>query len=143
LIPAQVALARLGKMLGGVDLSGFALDEPMPDIQGNAARMSTPQNYVRLARRDNLTLRQVAMRSAVAKDHWALIGTPETIADRLEQWFVEKAADGFNLLPPHVPGALNDFVDLVVPELQYRGLYRTEYEGPMLRQNLSLPFPSQ
>mgnify|MGYP003296811362 CR=1 FL=1 len=60
--------------------------------------MSTPQNYVRLARRDNLTLRQVAMRSAVAKDHWALIGTPATIADHLEQWFVEKAADGFNLL---------------------------------------------
>ena len=143
LIPAQVALARLGKMLGGVDLSGFALDEPMPDIQGNAARMSTPQNYVRLARRDSLTLRQVAMRSAVAKDHWALIGTPATIADRLEQWFVEKAADGFNLLPPHVPGALNDFVDLVVPELQRRGLYRTEYEGPMLRQNLGLPFPNQ
>ena len=143
LIPAQVALARLGKMLGGVDLSGFALDEPMPDIQGNAARMSTPQNYVRLARRDSLTLRQVAMRSAVAKDHWALVGTPVTIADHLEQWFVEKAADGFNLLPPHVPGALNDFVDLVVPELQHRGLYRTEYEGTMLRQNLGLPFPNQ
>jgi FMN-dependent oxidoreductase (nitrilotriacetate monooxygenase family) len=141
--PGPGGAGAAGKMLGGVDLSGFALDEPMPDIQGNAARMSTPQNYVRLARRDNLTLRQVAMRSAVAKDHWALIGTPTTIADHLEQWFVEKAADGFNLLPPHVPGALNDFVDLVVPELQRRGLYRTEYEGAMLRQNLGLPFPNR
>ena len=60
LIPIQVAVARLSRMLGGVDLSGYALDEPMPEIQGNAARMSTPLNYVRLARRDNLTLRQVA-----------------------------------------------------------------------------------
>jgi FMN-dependent oxidoreductase (nitrilotriacetate monooxygenase family) len=142
LIPAEVALARLGKMLGGVDLSGYALDEPMPEIQGNAARMSTPLNYVRLARRDNLTLRQVAMRSAVAKDHWALIGTPATIADRLEEWFVQKAADGFNLLPPHVPAALDDFVDMVVPELQRRGLFRTEYEGATLRENLGVPFPN-
>jgi alkanesulfonate monooxygenase len=142
LIPAEVALARLGKMLGGVDLSSYALDEPMPEIQGNAARMSTPLNYVRLARRDNLTLRQVAMRSAVAKDHWALIGTPATIADRLEEWFVQKAADGFNLLPPHVPAALDDFVDMVVPELQRRGLFRTEYEGATLRENLGVPFPA-
>jgi alkanesulfonate monooxygenase SsuD/methylene tetrahydromethanopterin reductase-like flavin-dependent oxidoreductase (luciferase family) len=59
----------------------------------------------------------------------------------LEQWFVQKAADGFNLLPPQVPGAINDFVDLVVPELQRRGLFRTEYEGSMLRQNLGVPLP--
>ena len=142
LIPAHVALGRLSRMLGGVDLSGYALDEPMPELAGNSARMSTPLNYVRLARRDNLTLRQVAMRSAVAKDHWALVGTPKLIADRLEEWFRQKAADGFNLLPPHVPGTLNDFVDLVVPELQRRGLYRTEYEGAMLRQNLGVPFPN-
>ncbi len=95
----------------------------------------------RLAKRDNLTLRQVATRSGAAKDHWTLIGTPRQIADELEHWFAEKAADGFNLLPPHVPGALNEFVDLVVPELQRRGLFRTEYEGAMLRQNLGVPFP--
>jgi FMN-dependent oxidoreductase (nitrilotriacetate monooxygenase family) len=142
LIPIDVAVSRLSRMLGGVDLSGYALDEPMPDIQGNAARMSTPLNYVRLARRENLTLRQVAMRSAAGKDHWTLIGTPQTIADELERWFVEKAADGFNLLPPHVPGAINEFVDLVVPELQRRGLFRTEYEGATLRENLGVPFPN-
>ena len=68
-------------------------------------------------------------------------GTPQTIADELERWFVEKAADGFNLLPPHVPGAINEFVDLVVPELQRRGLFRTEYEGATLRENLGVPFP--
>ena len=141
LIPVHVALSRLSRMLGGVDLSGYALDEPMPDLEGNAARMSTPVNYARLARRDKLTLRQVAMRSAIAKDHWALVGTPKRIADHLEQWFVEKAADGFNLLPPYMPAALNDFVDLVIPELQRRGLFRTEYEGTTLRENLGVPFP--
>jgi FMN-dependent oxidoreductase (nitrilotriacetate monooxygenase family) len=142
LIPIDVAVARLSRMMGGVDLSGYGLDEPMPELEGNAARVSTPLNYVRMAKRDNLTLRQVAMRSAVSKDHSALIGTPKDIADRLEQWFVEKAADGFNLLPPYVPGAIEDFVELVVPELQRRGLFRTEYEGTMLRQNLGVPFPA-
>jgi FMN-dependent oxidoreductase (nitrilotriacetate monooxygenase family) len=142
LIPIEVAVARLSRMLGGIDLSGHALDGPMPEVQGNAARMSTPTNYVRLARRENLTLRQVAIRSAAGKDHWTLIGTPQTIADELERWFVEKAADGFNLLPPHVPGAINEFVDLVVPELQRRGLFRTEYEGATLRENLGVPFPN-
>jgi len=142
LIPIEVAVSRLSRMLGGVDLSGYALDEPMPEVQGNAARMGTPLNYVRLARRDNLTLRQVAMRSAAGKDHWTLIGTPQTIADELERWFVEKAADGFNLLPPHVPGAINEFVDRVVPELQRRGLFRTDYEGATLRENLGVPFPN-
>jgi FMN-dependent oxidoreductase (nitrilotriacetate monooxygenase family) len=141
LIPIHVALARLSRMLGGVDLSSYALDEPMPEVEGNAVRMSTPGNYVRMARRDNLTLRQVALRSAAAKDHWTLIGTPRQIADDLEQWFVEKAADGFNLLPPTVPTAINELVDLVIPELQRRGLFRTEYEAATLRQNLGVPFP--
>ena len=95
-----------------------------------------------MAKRDNLTLRQVAMRSAAGKDHWTLIGTPQTIADELERWFVEKAADGFNLLPPHVPGAINEFVDRVVSELQRRGLFRTDYEGATLRENLGVPFPN-
>ena len=103
--------------------------------------MSTPVNYARLAQRDNLTVRQVAIRAAAGKDHWTLVGTPKTIADELEHWFTEQAADGFNLLPPCVPGSLDDFVDLVVPELQRRGLYRTAYEGTILRQNLGLPFP--
>ena len=82
------------------------------------------------------------MRSAAGKDHWTLVGTPKMIADHLEEWFTQKAADGFNLLPPHVPGAINQFVELIVPELQRRGLYRTDYEGTMLRQNLGVPFPN-
>jgi N-acetyl-S-(2-succino)cysteine monooxygenase len=142
LIPLPVALDRLSRMLGGIDLSGFPLDGPMPEITGNEARMSTPMNYVRLARRENLTLRQVALRSAAGKDHWTLIGSPQQIVDELENWFTSEGADGFNLLPPYVPGTLNDFADLIVPEMQRRGLYRTEYEGATLRENLGLARPA-
>jgi len=141
LIPLPVALDRLSRMLGGIDLSGFPLDGPMPEIAGNEARMSTPMNYVRLARRENLTLRQVALRSAAGKDHWTLIGSPQQIVDQLENWFVNEGADGFNLLPPYVPDTLNDFANLIVPEMQRRGLYRTEYEGTTLRENLGLARP--
>ena len=103
--------------------------------------MSAPDSYTRIARRENLTLRQTAIRAATAKHHWIVKGSPVQIADRLEEWFTGFAADGFNLLPACMPGSLDDFVDLVVPELQRRGLFRTEYEGATLRENLGVPRP--
>ena len=69
------------------------------------------------------------------------IGTPAVIADQMQHWLETEACDGFNVMPPYLPGALNDFVDLVIPELQRRGLFRTEYEGKTLRENLGLPRP--
>jgi alkanesulfonate monooxygenase len=81
------------------------------------------------------------MRAATSNHHWVVKGSPQQVADQLEHWFVNRGADGFNLLPPIVPGAINDFVDLVVPELQRRGLFRTEYEGTTLRENLGVPRP--
>ena len=141
LIPMEVALASFSEMLGGIDLSSYPLDGPMPELQGNSARMSAPPAYVKLARRENLTLGQVAKRAVAAKQHCLVRGTAKQVADELEHWFVGKAADGFNLLPAYLPGALNDFVDQVIPELQRRGLYRTEYEGTTLRANLGLPIP--
>ena len=68
--------------------------------------------------------------------------TPEQIADQLEEWFINDAADGFNIMPPYLPGGLDDFVELVIPELRRRGLFRTEYEGRTLRENLGLPRPT-
>jgi Coenzyme F420-dependent N5,N10-methylene tetrahydromethanopterin reductase and related flavin-dependent oxidoreductases len=70
-----------------------------------------------------------------------LIGTPEQVVDQLQEWFENDAADGFNVLPPTTPAGLNDFVDLIVPELQRRGLFRTAYEGKTLRENLGLKRP--
>jgi alkanesulfonate monooxygenase SsuD/methylene tetrahydromethanopterin reductase-like flavin-dependent oxidoreductase (luciferase family) len=95
------------------------------------------------AKRENMTLRDLYNLTAAARGHWVICGTPQTIADTLEEWFVEKAADGFNILPPYFPGAFADFVDLVVPELQRRGLFRRDYEGTTLRDHFGLaPVPA-
>lgn len=141
LIPLRVAMQRLSANLGGVDLSKYDLDAPLPDIPVNNARVSAVESYITLARREGLTLRQVAMRSAAAKHHWTLIGSVKQIADELEAWFLERGADGFNILPSDVPGSYKDVVDKLVPELQRRGLFHTEYEGKTLRENLGLRRP--
>ena len=141
LIPLRVAMQRLSANLGGVDLSKYDLDAPLPDIPTNNARVSAVESYITLARREGLTLRQVAMRSAAAKHHWTLIGSVKQIADELEAWFLEHGADGFNILPSDVPGSYIDVVNKLVPELQRRGLFHTEYEGKTLRENLGLRRP--
>jgi alkanesulfonate monooxygenase len=141
LIPLNVALLRLSSKLGGIDLSSYPLDGPMPKIAGNTARVSAPESYGKIARAEKLTLRQTAMRAAASNHHWVVKGSAKHVADQLEHWFVNEGADGFNLLPPIVPGGIDDFVDLVVPELQRRGLFRTEYEGKTLRENLGVPRP--
>jgi hypothetical protein len=94
-----------------------------------------------LARKHNMSLRELRDFAAAAMGHRLLCGTPEGIADGLEEWFVAGAADGFNLMPPWFPGAFDDFVDYVVPILQRRGLFRTEYTGRTLRDHLGLPRP--
>ena len=142
LLHPSVAFALLHERVGGIDLSRYDLDGPFPELEGNTARMSTPPALVQLARRENLTLRQVAMRMAAGRSHWMLKGTPAQIADQLEYWFRNDAADGFNLLPQILPGSLDALVDLVIPELQRRGLFRTEYEGRTLRENLGVPRPA-
>ena len=77
-------------------------------------------------------MRQIAQVVAGARAKMVVKGTPKQIADHMEQWYVEEAADGFNIMPPYLPGALDDFVELVIPELQRRGLFRTEYTGRTL-----------
>ena len=141
LLHLTTALALLEQRMGGIDLSSYPLDGPMPNIEGNQARMSNPPALMALAKRENLSLRQLAMRHAAARVHWMVRGTPDHVADQLEHWFINGAADVFNLLPMTVPGSINDFVDLVVPELQRRGLFRMEYEGKTLRENLGLSAP--
>ncbi|HEY4173113.1 MAG TPA: NtaA/DmoA family FMN-dependent monooxygenase, partial [Rhodopila sp.] len=122
----------------GYDVSGHPLDGPVPPpppFQGSRTFSSV---LYETARRENMTLRDLYNLTAAARGHWVLCGTPESIADSLEEWFVERAADGFNILPPYFPGAFTDFVELVVPILQRRGLYRVDYEGRTLRDHLGL-----
>ena len=124
----------------GHDASQFDLDAPLPDIPESNASKSGRQRIIERARRDKLTVRQLA-RIAGTYGGLAMVGTPRTIADRMEEWFFGAACDGFNIMFPWVPGGLDEFVDRVVPELQLRGLFRREYEGRTLRDNLGLPRP--
>jgi alkanesulfonate monooxygenase SsuD/methylene tetrahydromethanopterin reductase-like flavin-dependent oxidoreductase (luciferase family) len=94
-----------------------------------------------LSKNENLTLAQLGRRIAGGRGHHSLIGTASQIADELQAWFEERGADGFNVLVPHLPCGLEDFARHVVPELQRRGLFRHEYSGSTLRENLGLQRP--
>lgn len=128
--------------LGGHDLTGYDLDGPLPNLPEPANGKGRWQQLLTLARRENLSIRQLILRFNVVRGHRVLLGTPEQIADQIEDWFVKDGADGFNLIPPLLPDSLRDFVDLVIPQLQRRGIFRTEYEGATLRQHLNLPRPA-
>ncbi|BAY34454.1 xenobiotic compound monooxygenase, DszA family, A subunit [Nostoc carneum NIES-2107] len=127
--------------LTGHDLSSYPLDGPLPDLLDTNGGKSRLQLIKDLAQRENLTIRQLYLWIAGARGHRTILGTPEQIADQLEEWFLNDGADGFNIMPPWLPGGLDEFVDFVIPELQRRGLFRTEYEGGTLRENLGLPRP--
>ncbi len=141
LIHPEVGLALLSTYIGNFDLSAYPVDGPLPDLPESNASKSRQQLFIDLARRENLSIRQLYLRIAGARGHWQLIGTPSEIADALEERFRQGGADGFNVMPPTVPGGLTDFIELVLPELRRRGLFRSEYEGGTLRENLGLPYP--
>ncbi|MCZ2201321.1 MAG: LLM class flavin-dependent oxidoreductase [Cylindrospermopsis raciborskii PAMP2012] len=142
LIHPDVAWGILATYYKGVDLSGYSLDDIAPELPSETNNNKSRLKLVRdLANRGTLTLRQLYMALATARGHRTIIGTPETIADQLEDWFNNGAADGFNIMPPVLPTGLDDFVDLVVPILQKRELFRTEYEGNTLREHLGLGRP--
>ena len=122
----------------GYDVTGFPLDGPVPAPPPGEGSHAFSRVLYETARREHMTLRDLYNLTAAARGHWVLCGTTKRIADTLEEWFVEEAADGFNVLPPYFPGALADFVDLVVPELQARGLFRRDYEGATLRDHFGL-----
>ena len=124
----------------GTDASGFDPDGPLPDIPQSNASQSARDRIVETAKRDHLTVRQLAQRSG-SFSGLAMMGTPAMIADQMEQWLVEEGSDGFNIMFPFLPAGLDDFVDKVVPELQRRGIFRRDYEGKTLRENLGLPRP--
>jgi len=143
LVEPQVGVALLGRMLGNFDLSGYPLDGPLPELPlTDSGQRSRQKLLTELADQENLTLAQLGRRIAGGRGHYSLIGTPEQIADELQRWFEQGAADGFNVLVPHLPGGLEDVAQLLVPELQRRGLFRTEYEGTTLRENLGLQRPA-
>ncbi|AUB35314.1 Flavin-dependent oxidoreductase [Nostoc flagelliforme CCNUN1] len=139
LVHYDSGIASLNSALG-YDVSGFDPDGPLPEIPSTNAGHSSRERVIALAQRENLTIRQLAQRIG-SYGGLAFVGTPQTIADEMEQWLTEEGSDGFNIMFPFLPEGLNDFVDKVVPELQRRGIFRQEYEGKTLRENLGLTRP--
>lgn len=143
LIDPVLGVGLLSTFLGNVDLSGYSVDDPfLQDLPVTEGWKSRQELFAGLARRDNLTIRQLYEKVAGARGHWTVIGTPESIADQLEHWFTTGAADGFNVLAPTLPHGLKDFAELVIPELQRRGLFRKDYTGRTLRGHLGLARPA-
>ena len=144
LISPDYSLRQLSQMLG-IDLTAHALDAPLPplppidQIQGNKSRYQLVKD---LAGREELTVRQLIAKLGGGRGHRTIAGTPEQVAADLEAWFTAGAADGFNVMPPYLPGGLTDFVDQVVPILQRRGLFRTEYTATTLRGHYGLAVPT-
>jgi FMN-dependent oxidoreductase (nitrilotriacetate monooxygenase family) len=140
LVHYESAIASLSIALG-TDASRFDPDAPLPEIPETNASKSGRERAVALARRENLSVRELAQRLG-GYAGLSFVGTPATIADAMEEWLETGASDGFNVMFPYLPGGLDDFVDRVVPELQRRGLFRREYEGTTLRENLGLKRPN-
>ena len=139
LVHYESAIASLSIALG-TDASGFDPDAKLPPIPETNASKTGRERVLELAEREGLTVRQLAQRLG-GYAGLAFVGTPATIADEMEEWLETRGSDGFNVMFPYLPGGLDDFVDRVVPELQRRGLFRTEYEGTTLRDHLGLPRP--
>jgi FMN-dependent oxidoreductase (nitrilotriacetate monooxygenase family) len=131
------------RVLFGVDVSDYPLDGPLP--QGLPQPLNGRGRWaqlVNLAHRENLSIRELFLRFQAVQGHRIVVGTPADIADQIEDWFVNEGADGFNLKPSLIPDSLDDFVNLVVPELQRRGIFRKEYKFSTLRENLGLKRPA-
>ncbi|MFE5321793.1 LLM class flavin-dependent oxidoreductase [Paenibacillus sp. NPDC056579] len=140
LVSIEKALIALGRPFNDFNFSTYPLDEPFPDLGdlGANSQQGSSEKIKRLAKEQNLTLREVALRFATPKSHF--VGTPTQVADTIQQWFEQGAADGF-IIGVGIPNGLQDFVELVVPILQARGLFREDYEHDTLRGHLGLEFP--
>jgi N-acetyl-S-(2-succino)cysteine monooxygenase len=134
------ALRILSERIGH-DLSGYSLDEPAPTFPPSTKMQGHSVNLARMAKEYKMTLRQLRDYAMAAQGHRLIWGTPERIADEMQGWFDADAADGFVIMPAYFPGALNAFVDRVIPILQKRGIFRTDYESTTLRGHLGLSRP--
>ena len=134
------AIASLSIALGH-DASEFDPEGPLPEIPESNASKSGRERMIELAKRENLSVRELALRVG-GYAGLSFVGTPHSIAEQMQEWLFAAGCDGFNVMFPYLPEGLDDFVDRVVPELQRRGIFRSDYEGTTLRENLGLPRPA-
>lgn len=142
LIHPELAIALLQMQLGDVDLSSYNLNGPLPEITETRRSQGTMKRIVEHAKRENMSIIQIARYVAAGRTSKTVTGTAEQVADLIEQWFTEGAADGFVIAAPILPDMLARFVDNVIPILQARGVFRTEYASTTLRGNLGLEKPA-
>ncbi|AUZ28441.1 nitrilotriacetate monooxygenase [Bacillus subtilis] len=143
LIIPSVGLQILQNYLGGIDLSAYPLDGPLPKLDADASNAvkSRFKLVQEMAERDNMTIRELYKYVAGSRGHHIFVGTPEQLADKMQEWVDHKACDGFNIMPPLLPEGIEVFVEKVVPILQERGVFRKEYEGATLREHFGLEKP--
>ncbi|MEE2759918.1 MAG: LLM class flavin-dependent oxidoreductase [Pseudomonadota bacterium] len=140
-IQPELGLKRLALILGS-DLTGYNIDGPLPDLPESTEQPGRQRVVIDMARRENLTIRQLYERVVGIRAHRVLTDTAENIADELQAWVEAGAADGFNILYLTYPEGIDEFIAGVIPILQSRGLFRTKYKGATLRDNLGLEVPA-
>ncbi len=141
LIAPSLGVPYLSKLVE-MNLAGYPLDGPMPDLSGPTLGIASfRKSIAEMAARDRLTIRQTYQRVLPSMGHVVFKGNGKDVADQIEDWFTSRAADGFNISMPVLPRCLTMFTTLVIPELQRRGLFRTQYQGRTLRERMGLPTP--
>ncbi len=136
----QFGLSAVARLAGGLDIWKYDPDGPLPELPPSNAARARQQMVIAMGQR-GMTIREIGRVLGMSQGHRVAYGTPSQLADDMQAWLEAGACDGFNLLFAHYPKPLEEFVDLVVPELQRRGIFRTEYDGTTLRANLGVPVP--
>ncbi len=140
LVDDGVGIAGVARLAGGVDIYSMDPDGPLPPLKPSNAARARQEMIIRMGQR-GMTIRQIGRVLAMSQAHRVVWGTAKSLCDDMQAWLEEGACDGFNLLFAHYPKPLEEWVDMVIPELQRRGLFREEYEGKTFRENLGVPFP--
>ena len=140
LVDDGIGIAAVARLAGGVDIFSMDPDGPLPPLKPSNAARARQDRIIAMGKR-GMTIRDIGRVLAMSQTHRVLWGTPQSIADDLHEWFEAGACDGFNLLFAHYPKPLEEWVTMVIPELQRRGLFRTEYESKTFRGNLGVPIP--
>jgi N-acetyl-S-(2-succino)cysteine monooxygenase len=140
LVDDGVGIAGVARLAGGVDIFACDPDGPLPALKPSNAARARQEMIIAMGKR-GMTIREIGRVLAMSQAHRVLYGTPRQLADDMQAWLEAGACDGFNLLFPHYPKPLEEWVTLVIPELQRRGIFRTEYEGKTFRENLGVPIP--
>ena len=135
-----VGIAGVARLAGGVDIFACDPDGPLPELKPSNAARARQEMIIAMGKR-GMTIRQIGRVLAMSQAHRVLYGTPKQLADDMQAWLEAGACDGFNLLFAHYPKPLEEWVTMVIPELQRRGIFRTQYEGKTFRENLGVPIP--